>query len=77
MIISITIIIIIIMIMIMIMMIINIFIYEIIYIYDYIYDYHPQNLTFAHDYIIYLNSPTIIPHVSSAVLTALQGWTVH
>jgi hypothetical protein len=34
----------------------------------------PQNLTFAHVDIIYLNFPTVLPHVSSAVLIALQGW---
>ena len=37
----------------------------------------PQNQTFAHDDIIYLNFPAVLPPVSSAVLTTLQGWTVH
>ena len=34
-----------------------------------------QNLTFAHDDIIYLILPRVLPHVSSTVLSALQGWT--
>jgi hypothetical protein len=42
-----------------------------------IYDYFPQNLTFAQDDMIYLIFPTGLTHVSSAVLTAFQGWTVH
>ena len=34
-------------------------------------------LPFAQDYIIYPIIPPVLTHVSSVVLTAVQGWTVH
>ena len=47
----------------------------------YIYIFHimiaRRTLTFAQNDIVYLIFPTVLTHVSSTVLTALQGWTVH